>query len=59
MKAKISSDEKRWQAEDDARSLKRYAELQSSPQRMKAAQSVIRKEIKQSQAVLGKVKPNK
>lgn len=43
--AKLSVDEKRWRAEDDARTLKRYAEIQNDPSRLSEANKVISKEL--------------
>jgi hypothetical protein len=50
----ISADERRYQAEDDARTMKRYAELTGDNRRVKAAQGILRKELKQTQAVLSR-----
>jgi hypothetical protein len=50
---KMTADQKRWQAQDDAMALKRFAELQSNQQRLKAAKSIISTEIKQAQKALG------
>ena len=41
---KLSADEKRWRAESDASTLKRIAELQSDPARMREAQKLLKKE---------------
>jgi hypothetical protein len=42
---KMSADEKRWRAEEDARTMKRAMEIQKDPSRMSAAQGVIKKEL--------------
>lgn len=41
----MSEDEKRWRAEDDARTLKRHAELKNDPSRLLEAQKVIQNEL--------------
>ena len=49
MKAKpirMSEDEKRWQAEDDARALKAYAELVKNKSRMAAARKKLEEQQK-------------
>ena len=43
--AKLSVDEKRWRAEDDARTLKRYADIQNDPNRLREANKVINQEL--------------
>lgn len=45
MAVKMTADEKRWRAEDDARTLKRYAEMQNDPSRLKEASKIIDKEL--------------
>ena len=41
---KMTADEKRWRAESDASTLKRIAELQFDPARMREAQKLLKKE---------------
>jgi hypothetical protein len=43
---KISEDEKRWRAEEDARTLKRALEIKADKQRMKAVKTHCEKEAK-------------
>lgn len=49
----MSADEKRWQAESDAGTLKRYTEIQADSKRKQAAEKMIQDEIKNSQKALG------
>lgn len=55
----ISADERRWRAEEDASTLKRYQEIVADSGRTKAAEAAIRKEIAAAQAVLAKKKGKK
>lgn len=48
----VKSDEQRWQAEDDLRTMQRMADLKSDPQRLKRVEAL----IKQQLAALNKVK---
>lgn len=48
---RMSAEEKRWQAQDDLRTMQRAAEISSDQQRMKAAQSEAQKQIKALQKV--------
>ncbi|MDN7558223.1 hypothetical protein [Burkholderia orbicola] len=52
-KEKISAEEARWRAEDDARSLKRAAEIMGDRGRHAAAKAHIKGEISNMQKVLG------
>jgi len=54
MKGTPSSDEKQWQAESDADTLKRAAELDKSPKRRKAAEAVLKKYIKDASEAIKK-----
>lgn len=45
--AKMAFDEKRWQAEEDARTLVRYQEIMNDSKRKKAAMSQARQEAKE------------
>lgn len=51
----MSADEKRWQAEDDARVMKRHAELQNDPNRVKEASKIISKELTSLQTVASNI----
>lgn len=53
-KSSISAMDRQYQAEDDARIMKRYAELQGDGSRMRAARGVLQKEMRQTQALLTK-----
>jgi hypothetical protein len=54
MKAKaISADEKRWEAEDDARSLERYAEISGNKSRMTAASKILKEKAAATNKALG------
>lgn len=46
MKAKMTNEEKRWRAEDDARALKAYAEIVRDKARMAAAQKKLKEQQK-------------
>ena len=46
----MTEQEKKWQAEDDARSLERYAELLGDSARMEAAEKLIEAKKKQLEA---------
>lgn len=48
------ADEMRWRAEDDLRTMQRMAELKSDPSRLRAAESLIKQQLKAVQAVKGK-----
>lgn len=48
------ADEMRWRAEDDLRTMQRMAELKQDPARLKAAEALIRQQLKAVQAVKGK-----
>ena len=48
----MSKQEKKWQAENDADILRRYVDIHADSKRKKAAENVIRDEIKKSQKVL-------
>ena len=50
--AKMTAQEKRWQHEDDVRTLRNYAHLQSDEARFKAATETLAKETAQVNAVL-------
>lgn len=58
---KMSAEEKKWRAEDDARALRRAQEIQSDPNRVKEAHKVIQGQIndltKVSSAIKGVNKP--
>ena len=56
MPKSISSNEKKWQAEDDASSLKRYAEIQSDRGRMSAANKCLEKQMKETSMAMGMIK---
>lgn len=54
MKAKaISADERRWEAEDDARSLERYAEISGNKSRMNAASKILKEKAAATNKALG------
>jgi hypothetical protein len=44
--------DRKYQAEDDARIMRRYAELQGDSGRLRAAQNLLRTEVRQTQALL-------
>lgn len=44
-RTKMTEEEKRWRAEDDARALKRYADIQNDPNRLREANKVINQEL--------------
>lgn len=48
------ADEARWRAEDDLRTMQRMAELKSDPSRVRAAEALIKQQLKAVQAVKGK-----
>jgi hypothetical protein len=50
----ITADEKRWQTESDARTLKDFAKLKRKPKRMLAARKFLKQEIKDSQKAIAK-----
>lgn len=52
-KLTISSDEKRWRAEEDLRMLRRVEELKGDPARMREAQKLAQKELASLQRVTG------
>lgn len=56
-KMKMTADEKRWRAESDASTLKRIAELQSDPTRMREAQKLLKKEQDQIAKAMTATKP--
>ncbi|MCA8075381.1 hypothetical protein [Burkholderia cepacia] len=56
-KEKVSAEEARWRAEDDARTLRRAAEVMCDKGRHAAAQKHIRGEITNMQKVLGSGAP--
>ena len=47
------TDETRWQAEDDARTLKRYMEIVADTNRHTMAKKILEEEIEQAQKILG------
>ena len=47
------ADEMRWRAEDDLRTMQRMAELKQDPARLKAAEALIKQQLKAVQAVKG------
>ena len=50
----LTSSDKKWQAEDDVRTLKRHAEITSDPKRHAAAKSHAKRESAVLQKVVGK-----
>lgn len=50
----MRAEEKKWQARDDLHTLKRAAEIQSDPSRMKAAKSEAQQQMKMLQTVAKK-----
>jgi hypothetical protein len=50
----MSADEKRWQAESDAETLKRAAQIDKDPKRRKAAENMLKKYIKDASAAIKK-----
>lgn len=48
-----AAQERRWQAENDLRTIQSYAELKGSPQRLKAVEQI----LKEAQTAVSKVKP--
>lgn len=56
MSKTVSSDEQRWRAEDDARTLQSYAEINKDKSRRKAAEGVLRERRSEIDAVLGGTK---
>jgi hypothetical protein len=53
--AAISADERRWQRESDARTLKEYAQIQGDPSRLRAARGQLRDEGRAIQRAIGKI----
>lgn len=41
----MTAEDKRWQAENDLRTMQQFAELKASPQRMKSAQDMLHKQM--------------
>lgn len=56
---KVSADEMRWRAEDDARTLKRAMEVKNDPKRMSAVRQHMVKEMKAMNSVMGMGKKRK
>jgi hypothetical protein len=54
----LSKQELEWRAQDDARVLKAYAEIQSDQQRLDAATKVLEEEAKKIASVLDTTKAN-
>lgn len=54
---KMSPDEKRWRAEEDAMTLRRAEELKNDPSRLKEAKKRIDKELKVLTSVSKAMKP--
>ena len=52
-KAISCSEDKRWQAEDDARSLERYAEISGNKTRMTAASKILKEKAVATNKALG------
>ena len=52
-KAISCSEDKRWQAEDDARSLERYAEISGNKSRMSAASNILKEKAVATNKALG------
>ena len=52
-KAISCSEDKRWQAEDDARSLERYAEISGNKTRMTAASKILKEKATATNKALG------
>lgn len=50
---KMTAEEKKWRAENDAQILKRALEIQRDPERKRAAQGVIDKELKTLAQITG------
>lgn len=48
---KLTAEEKRWQAEDDARALRRAEEIKLDKSRFNSAQGIIKKELKALQSI--------
>lgn len=51
---KFSSDEERWKAESDARTMKEYQRIMADPNRVKNAKKVITADINSNLVALGK-----
>ena len=49
--SKMSEDEKRWRAEEDARTLERHAEIKNDPERLAGASKVIQNKLTSLNAV--------
>lgn len=52
MNVRMTENEYDWRAEDDARTLRRYQEIKSDPDRLSRAQEVIKNNIEESKAIL-------
>lgn len=42
---RMTAEDRRWQAENDLRTMQQFAELKASPQRMKSAQDMLHKQM--------------
>ena len=49
----MNAEELRWRTEDDARTLKAYAQLQKEPARLAAAQKLLEEELKLAAEAMG------
>jgi len=61
-KDSMDAEEKKWRAEQDVSSLRRYNEIQNDPERLRMAEEIIDKEeqgLKAARSVLGKKRRTK